>query len=275
MKQFLLLTLAVIGCNLSTIAQTESNYHSFLKEGKVWNCCLDGEHGMEENEGAIYRYVQTTFYSLSISGDTVVGDKTYKKMYKKPTLVVREYYSPQEMSGKKDTLSQTGESDLWDELWREEDQKVYVYLQGGEVLRYDFSAESGSTVDISGVATDMLSVDTIHLFGKPLRRFNVALHSYPEAGIRYWIEGVGHPGGPFRVWGAEVNDGCSYQLLSCYEDGECIYSAEEYEKQNQTENIVHPSATQHSASVFDLQGRRILDNPKHGVYIQNGKKILK
>ena len=53
MKQFLLLTLAVIGCNLSTIAQTGSNYHSFLKEGKVWNCCLDGEHGMEENEGAL------------------------------------------------------------------------------------------------------------------------------------------------------------------------------------------------------------------------------
>ena len=27
--------------------------------------------------------------------------------------------------------------------------------------------------------------------------------------------------------------------------------------------------------LFDLQGRRIQGSPKHGVYIQNGKKVMK
>ena len=29
------------------------------------------------------------------------------------------------------------------------------------------------------------------------------------------------------------------------------------------------------AETFDLQGRRIQDNPKHGVYIKNRKKVVK
>lgn len=279
MKKYVLIVFAIIGSLLPSIAQTDSNYHPFLKEGKVWNIRLDEGGLYDVIEGQFYRYSQTTYYSLSISGDTVVGDKTYKKMYRRPTTVVRKYYAPAEMAGKEETFDLTGECTLWHELWREEGQKVYAYLYDKEELRYDFSAEPGMMVNVSSVSTDILSIDDISLYGKNLRRFHIAMHDYQDQYDRVWIEGVGHPDGPFRVWGLEVNDGRSYQLLSCYEDGECIYSVEEYEKMKQNLPILNRPISELSTypgnvPLFDLQGRRLKDKPASGVYIQNGRKVV-
>ena len=259
----------------------ENGYHPMLAEGKVWNIRLDEGGLLEVIEGQIYRYRQTTYYSLSISGDTVVGDKTYKKMFRRPTTVLRKYYAPAEMAGKEETFDLTGECSLWHELWREEGQKVYAFLYDKEELRYDFSAEPGMMVNVSSVLTDILSIDDISLYGKNLRRFHIAMHDYQDQYDRVWIEGVGHPDGPFRVWGLEVNDGRSYQLLSCYEDGECIYSVEEYEKMEQALPILNrpisePSTYPGNVPLFDLQGRRLTSKPtQKGVYIENGRKKIK
>ena len=210
---------------LAWTSNMANGYHAMLAEGKVWNCSLDEVH-FEEIEGQFYRYNQTTFFSLSLSGDTVVGDKTYKKMYRRPTTVLRKYYSPAEIAGKEESFDLTGECTLWYELWREENQKVYAFCSDKEELRYDFSAEPGMKVNVSGVLTDILSIDSISSCGRNLRRFHIAIHDYQDQYDREWIEGVGHPNGPFHVWGLEVADGRHYRLLSCYEDGECIYSAE-------------------------------------------------
>ena len=279
MKKYVLIIFAIIGSLLPSIAQTDSNYHPFLKEGKVWNIRLDEGGLYDVIEGQFYRYSQTTYYNLSISGDTVVGDKTYKKMYRRPTTVLRKYYAPAEMAGKEETFDLTGECTLWHELWREDGQKVYAFLYDKEELRYDFSAEPGMMVNVSSVLIDILSIDDISLYGKNLRRFHIAMHDYQDQYDRVWIEGVGHPDGPFCVWGREVNDGRSYQLLSCYEDGECIYSVEEYEKMKQNLPILNRPISELSTypgnvPLFDLQGRRLKDKPASGVYIQNGRKVV-
>ena len=281
MKKFLFGLMLAAMPVLAWASSIENGYHPMLAEGKVWNIRLDEGGLLEVIEGQIYRYRQTTYYSLSISGDTVVGDKTYKKMFRRPTTVLRKYYAPAEMAGKEETFDLTGECTLWHELWREEGQKVYAYLYDKEELRYDFSAEPGMMVNVSSVSTDILSIDDISLYGKNLRRFHIAMHDYQDQYDRVWIEGVGHPDGPFRVWGLEVNDGRSYQLLSCYEDGECIYSVEEYEKMEQALPILNrpisePSAYPGNVPLFDLQGRRLTGKPSKGVYIENGqKKVVK
>jgi hypothetical protein len=269
--------LEFLGCKDNGAEPDDFDYHPFLKEGKTWNCRLV-EPVDENNNG----YWLTTDYSLVLSGDTVVGDKTYKKMYRKPTMMVREYYKPAELAGKKDTLQVTGESTLWPELWREEGRKVYVYamyagIEGTELLRYDFSSLTpGQTVDICGIPTGILSIDTISLFEKDFRCFHVGLQGYPDSHDRVWIEGVGHPNGPFRVYGAEVNDGRQYTLFSCYEDGVCIYSAEEYEKTTlSVPNTQHLSPiTQHPSVLYDLQGRKVTGTATRGIYVKNGKKVV-
>ena len=281
MKKFLFGLMLATMPVLAWASSIENGYHPMLAEGKVWNIRLDEGGLLEVIEGQIYRYRQTTYYSLSISGDTVVGDKTYKKMFRRPTTVLRKYYAPAEMAGKEETFDLTGECSLWHELWREDGQKVYAFLYDKEELRYDFSAEPGMMVNVSSVLTDILSIDDISLYGKNLRRFHIAMHDYQDQYDRVWIEGVGHPDGPFRVWGLEVNDGRSYQLLSCYEDGECIYSVEEYKKQESTLSIHNrpisePSTYPRNVPLFDLQGRRLTSKPtQKGVYIQNGRKKIK
>ena len=281
MKKFLFGLMLATMPVLAWASSIENGYHPMLAEGKVWNIRLDEGGLLEVIEGQIYRYRQTTYYSLSISGDTVVGDKTYKKMFRRPTTVLRKYYAPAEMAGKEETFDLTGECTLWHELWREDGQKVYAFLYDKEELRYDFSAEPGMMVNVSSVLTDILSIDDISLYGKNLRRFHIAMHDYQDQYDRVWIEGVGHPDGPFRVWGLEVNDGRSYQLLSCYEDGECIYSVEEYKKQESTLSIHNrpisePSTYPRNVPLFDLQGRRLTSKPtQKGVYIQNGRKKIK
>ena len=280
MKKFLFGLMLAAMPVLAWSSSIENGYHPMLAEGKVWNIRLDEGGLLEVIEGQIYRYRQTTYYSLSISGDTVVGDKTYKKMYRRPTTVLRKYYAPAEMAGKEETFDLTGECSIWHELWREEGQKVYAFLYDKEELRYDFSAEPGMMVNVSSVLTDILSIDDISLYGKNLRRFHIAMHDYQDQYDRVWIEGVGHPDGPFRVWGLEVNDGRSYQLLSCYEDGECIYSVEEYEKMEQALPILNrpisePSTYPGNVPLFDLQGRPLTGKPSKGVYIENGRKKIK
>jgi hypothetical protein len=272
-----LLVLLFMGAS-ATLNAADEPYRPFLKDGKTWNCRLVEPVLDENNDG----YWLTTDYSLVLSGDTVVGDKTYKKMYRKPTMMVREYYKPAELAGKKDTLQVTGESTLWPELWREEGRKVYVYamyagIEGTELLRYDFSSLTpGQTVDICGIPTGILSIDTISLFEKDFRCFHVGLQGYPDSHDRVWIEGVGHPNGPFRVYGAEVNDGRQYTLFSCYEDGVCIYSAEEYEKTTlSVPNTQHLSPiTQHPSALYDLQGRKVTGTATRGIYVKDGKKVV-
>ena len=37
----------------------------------------------------------------------------------------------------------------------------------------------------------------------------------------------------------------------------------------------HVKDSKSTPNLFDLQGRRIQGEPKHGVYIQNGKKVMR
>ena len=60
----------------------------------------------------------------------------------------------------------------------------------------------------------------------------------------------------------------SRECLTQFGTPNCLYVDEQTGISNVT---TIPAAT----SVFDLQGRRILGEPKHGVYIQNGKKVMR
>ena len=250
-------------------AQTQTDYHAFLKEGKVWNCSL-----VEHISDASGSGQQTTYYRIQLSGDTIVNGHTYKKMYDIPSLIVKQYGD-----GSKDSLVIEGEMNMRQELLREESYKVYIYPSfiGGEDVLYDFSAVAGAITDICTIPTEILSIDTVNVNRQRFRRYHVKPDIVNDEYDCVWIEGVGHPGGPTRVWGAEVNDGRIYRLLSCYEDGKCIFTDGDFYKAGETDCINHVNKkplTVHS-STYDLQGRPILRSFKYGVFIQNGKKVVR
>ena len=70
---------------------------------------------------------------------------------------------------------------------------------------------------------------------------------------------------------------CDYDSFkACYEDGECIFTEEDFRKPSETTTVwsITTATTEDSPDIYDLQGRRLSTTPQKGVYIQNGKKKL-
>ena len=260
-------------------AQDGLAYHPFLKEGKVWKC-QSTEITSEENADYVASYTQTTVYGLRLQGDTVVNGLAYKRMYKDVEYVDRTL----RWASSEDAETHQhweGGTTRCKELWREQDQKVYVYhpSRGEEQLLYDFSLTPGETAVVGGIPTTVKQTDALEASsGLEFRRFRVLIYGEDDGWDRVWVEGIGHPAGPMQVWGAEVNDGSTHTLLSVYEDGECVFTQEDFNAPSSdiTDAIAtpQPSSPRQSSSVYDLQGRKAGGCPAKGLYIRNGKKYV-
>ena len=91
-----------------------------------------------------------------------------------------------------------------------------------------------------------------------------------------WIEGVGSViYGLKGLYGLSLT-GSTPKLLRCEDNGVCIFSADEQEKNNQTTSMSSPkSIFQYNNTFFDLQGRPVKDAPKHGIYVKDGRKVIR
>ena len=148
-------------------------YHPLLEEGKVWQYSY--------NNG-VRQYMK----SLTISGDTIIGDQTYKKII--------------------DVASQGIEMFL-----REEGKKVYCCYpyNNTEILLYDFGKNAGEIISREVKNGDtwirkVIAVDSIVVKDNPFRCMTVHEYVIPDymseeeyfAGnygydSNFWVEGIG------------------------------------------------------------------------------------
>ena len=211
--------------------ETENDdYHPFVKEGKVWNCQVKG-YESETVDGVYAFYFQTAQYSLRINGDTIIDGITYKKIYKENEIIdkilVRTDPAEAIQSMEKNVHLEKNVTTLYPEFMREEGKTVYGRWKDREYLLYDFSVAEGEKLSNKFPLGEVLinSISTITAHGQYFRCF----HLGPNNGYEpLWVEGVGHPGGPFLSAHLMMNDGKSYTLLSCYEDGECIFTEKDF-----------------------------------------------
>ena len=216
-----------------------------LKEGKSWNYVYD-YHGIDDNGNLFH---ETIPYKEWIEGDTIIDGKTYFKMHS--------------------TAIKYPISSL--KFWREDTGKVYAYDEDleQEMLMYDFSLNKDEMADILGNNNIKVNkVDTISVFGIKRRRI------YHDFGL--WVEGVGSPALLSEPLGHLFTDGCISQMVSCYEDGNCIFTSRDFDAESITSasqpiRLIRNLHTQ----VYDLQGRHLAAPPAKGVYIQDGRKVLK
>ena len=138
MKKSVFFTLVLAALGMNGLYAQESSYHPLLKEGKVWH--YQGQERVADPEDGQSNLV-TTYFDLRLGGDTIVDGNTYFKAYRES-----------EGSSKPDYM-----------LWREEGQKVYVYILSNkrEELMYDFSAKAGDEVSVYGDRVTMDGVDVI------------------------------------------------------------------------------------------------------------------
>jgi len=192
-------------------------YHPFLKEGKTWNYeeyYRNGEPGEEEEWTRNISYV--------LNGTTEIDGKTYYKMYR-VTEEGSEYYC----------------------ALREEDRKVWMHSSNSETcLLYDFGMSLGDRYKTS-VKEIFFQLSAI----KPMRfqynqllnvlYYDIYIEGNSETPDYYFystpiVEGVGCDAGwnflqkfepvlPNLIYHRET-------FKSCYEDGQCIFTADDFNK---------------------------------------------
>lgn len=275
----IVLFLAAIIGSITTMGQPYVPYYQFVKEGKVWMCEESGRT-TEKIGDVTAEYYQTTRYNISINGDTIVDTKTYKKVYKEIVSIDNEllYTSPKdaEQGMEKKTHQDIGNTTLYPELLREADNKVYALRNDTkkEYVLYDFSAKEKEDIDkdfpLGNVYVE--GIDTVSVCGQYYRCFNI--NSKSDGGYnRLWVEGVGDSGGPFYSTHEPLNNGMTNTLIECYEDGQCIFTANDFNDVLEVKNVkISPSS---SNKLYNLQGRRLNSKPTKGLYIEKGKVCLK
>ena len=186
-------------------------YRPFLKEGKTWNMQEYYQNGWTGEQW-------TKDVSYVINGTTEIDGKTYYKMYR---------------------ISEEGSKYLC--ALREENRKVWQYVDSGDDLLYDFGMSVGDSYRPS-YQPFYFQLTAI----KPMRfqynqllnvlHYDVSVQYDPTSPIyvdpALIVEGVGCEKGwnITELYAEQPTNGIHHgeDFLSCYEDGECIFTADDF-----------------------------------------------
>ena len=224
------------GLTIRPVICGTNKYEPMLVDGKQWNYYCESAGG--PNDGYYFHYV--------LRGEQEVGGHLCKVLY-------RSHHDGQEFA--------------YAYLYEEETRIYYVNEKTEEsVLLYDFSLQKGNVVndpfyDVSYIVEDVSEKDG--------GRLCIRLKSLGENGFtRYWIEGVGSDFD--LLLPLDIPQSSDRPLLLSVEvGGKTIYTTGYATKLNSVESGNHTGFT-----FFDLQGRRIGGEPKAGIYIRDGRKVV-
>ena len=237
---------------LPLLALAQDEYEPFIVEGKVWYYDY-------------VTYVGTTrksyTYKMYFNGDTIIGGKSCKY------LIEERPNTPLYVTG----------------ACYEEDGKVWmIYRRLSDSsqprLLFDFSCHEGDTLTNlycwEGDSFKVQGVETVSSFGRERRLVSLSSVNYPQKSVGYWLEGVGSRYEMFDIWPAFA---ASVKFLYCELNGERIADQSSFgDAALETLDICETISTnKDDDSVYDLAGHRLSGIPDHGVYIRNGKKLVK
>lgn len=236
MKTELLFTLFAL---LPTLSFSQEMYEPFLEDGKVWTYHFNND-------------LREFYESLAVSGDTIVDNKSYKKIV--------------------DT-----ESGNYCYGMREEGQKVFAVYpnHSGEQLLYDFGLNVGDVFqlydddngsDPNAWAT-VVSVDTVVVGSRAFRVLDVRPKDM-MGWSNWWVEGIGSM---YYLTSNYLSVGNNYAFSTCTVDGETIFTHKDY-RTSGIPGISYTNKNKYS-SFHNLQGRQV-QQPTRGVYIRDGRKVV-
>jgi len=239
-----------------------NDYHPMVAEGKQW--LMTGE--------TVKAHYDFVYY---VSGDTVFDGNEYKKLYMKVTI--------SQLTGEDGRMEEVSSSSpaLYACL-QESDGRVYMLKNGERTVLYDFNLAAGDIAfDTDRLTLSVTKVDTVSVNGiKRKRLWMKETYKTYDTGSRtgYWVEGIGSNYGLEESHGW---DGIPMSVLSeCYENAILLFSASDFDAPawsggvatSLSDRIIPPSS---AAVTYDLQGRRVIGSRTKGVYIQDGKKMVR
>jgi len=252
-KQILFAVLLLV--SMSAAAQEwDHEYRPFVEEGKHWNYIHDVAviGGPKE-----YNYL----YSYVLKGDSLINDIPCKKIYK-----------------------ERDEKTTYMGAMYEKDAKIFLFPvnETKEGLLYDFSLKRGETITIEISQTTILCKDIklstyegierkiilyIPIDNSISEEDKERILNMDDDSFPYWIEGIGSP---TDLIGNIDMPGNYNHLFSCNLNGKTLFRDGYY---SNIHNAVNTPFS--SDNLFDLQGRPLSTPPSRGMYIQNGKKVIK
>ena len=232
--------------------KTKLGAQSFCTEGKKWHYTrldVSADPKMQP-------------FSFEVRGDTVVGEMSYKKIYRQ----------------------KDGQEHLAF-MMREQGDKVFkLHPNKDEQLFFDFGRDDVGVVyswnswdKISFVNWAIKTIDTIRVNDNLFRRY-CCYQNYSEtklmtiegeAIVDYWVKGVGDVRYGVAATGLEVKirlPGITEYFDSCEVNGECIFTANDFDKPAYTSEKKKVRSEWKDESFYDLRGHRIV-TPTKGVKI--------
>jgi len=246
---------------------------SLVKEGKLWNFRAENFFG----DGYDFEFF--------IEGDTLIGNKAYKKLY---TIDEPRYNSSEPVYCGALREERTAEAIAVD------------FVRAGHEnveLLYNFSPLLGDKFYYGEKYGTVTELDEITVRGIKRNRIKLVVTDedspWPnsEDATGYWVEGIGSSAGlltpvDFISWGY------SDHLLSVYEDGDVVFTGSDFDGSSPTgiSDSQYDVSAERLQGVYDLQGRRVMkmkssENnssfstlrssfPQKGVYIVSGRKYV-
>lgn len=268
-------------CSYSVYSQERSDdYRPFIEEGKVWYLL---------NTEDMYRTPRRNYFD----GDTLIAGKHCKKWIQE------------------EGIFQQAEMAIYCIYAYEEDQRVCFFQEGDTIPRlfFDFGAEIGDTLVVQlayarvfanltyepgkqipspdGIKNyDNLCTDTLIIthrgekeYGGRKQRciwFNYIKNGKEKSNLwDFMMEGVGSSTAPY--W--NVTSPSGFDLIACTVGDAVLFWGDNADSWGLQRPTSISSLTRHTAPLtkgcFDLSGRRLAAPPAKGLYIENGRKIMK
>ena len=234
--------------------------NKMLVDGKQW---VYRHHVETWNWELMWPEKVDTKVTYTLSGDTLIKYKHYKKLYRQ----------------------EEDEAPVYDRALRESGKTVYCYMKWYNTVEEDrplieFNPIFFTPSLVNPYFDDLVDrVDEVTVNGRTFTR-----HRYYKNETDEWwqaffagVEGVGIEFNGILGMDFKMTTSNYITFEACYEDGECIFTAGDFQKPgNDSDGVeapLHPSPpTLHPQRCFDLQGRRVTGQSKPGIYVVDGKK---
>ena len=251
-----LLTVLFLGLGQMAVAD---DYMPFVQEGKRWD--------FKESDGLEYSYL--------ISGDTIIGEHSYKKVY----LLNDEGRTYQTAVREENRVVYAQHPE-----WEREEIVCFFTTFGQEMYEYkeDYSTGLSIVYQVSAYNPVKASTGRIHQVFSCSYSL-IGQDKYLMDGF-FWYEGVGALSTNNHLFSLSDFYRSSFiGFVACYLDDKLILGFDELGNfVHDYQDVTAPSLTKHvESSIFDLQGRQLSNSkwsnrqkPK-GVYIQNGRKVVR
>lgn len=264
MKKLLLSLLTITTLGSHVLAQR--SVLPLVEEGRVWHVVSLHPTDVPEpgTEKDYYKDLKGRWcvgfpYEYVLKGDTAMNGQTYKKLIRTDI-----------------SLFCCG--------LRQDGNRVYRCDEKGssEYVVFDFDIKSGDIFTNYNNSSDKMrveQVDVITVDGVE-RRVLKMWACDDELGINdglvdIWIEGIGCMNGPnYPFWWTATNS--QSLLMDCFQNGQQLINIGNFIDiiNSGISPIIQSDVKISSSTNYDLQGRRLMQQPRKGVYIRGGRKIV-